>query len=328
MAAQILPQVAALVEAGQIEEAARRLILAAGAGDAEAMAELARWRVAGNLVRRNLPAARELFARAAASGDDESALIHAYLLASGAGGPSDWAAGLAELRRLAPASPAAATQLRLLAAMDIGSDGEPRRAPATRPLSESPFAMACVGFATPEECDYLIAAVEAQFQPSVVIDPSTGRLVPHPIRTSDGAFFGVFAEDLVVNAVNRRIAALSGTRVEQGETLQLLRYAGGAQYRAHVDALPGEPNQRIATVLVYLTDDYDGGETQFVRTGLAYRGRKGDALLFRNVDARGRPDPMALHAGLPVTRGVKVIASRWIRAERFSFPPPQPLVAL
>ena len=117
-------------------------------------------------------------------------------------------------------------------------------------------------------------------------------------------------------------------RYDQGETLQLLRYAPGAQYRAHFDALAGEANQRVATVLVYLTDDYEGGETQFVRTGLAYRGRKGDALLFRNVDAGGRPDPMALHAGLPVTRGVKIIASRWIRAARFTYPPPRPVVDL
>jgi len=328
MAGETLVRVGALLERGEAAEAARTLMLAAASGDAAAVAELARWRVAGNVVRRDLAAARALFARAAEAGDAEAALVHAHFLASGTGGPSDWPGALASLRRLAPSSAPARAQLGRLAVMELDEEGGPRRPPATRPLSDSPFAIAAQGFATAAECDYLVAAVEAQFQPSVVVDPASGRLVPHPIRTSDGAFFGVFAEDLVVNAINRRIAALSGTRVEQGETLQLLRYARGAQYRAHVDALPAEANQRIATVLVYLTDDYEGGETQFVRTGLAYRGRKGDALLFRNVDAAGRPDPMALHAGLPVTRGVKVIASRWIRAERFSFPPPQPLVAL
>jgi prolyl 4-hydroxylase len=212
--------------------------------------------------------------------------------------------------------------------LEIDGDGRPASAPGVRRLSESPDAVAAEGFASAEECDYLLAAVEGQFQPSVVVDPASGRLVPHPIRTSDGAFFNVFGEDLVVNAINRRIAALSGTEADQGETLQLLRYAPGAEYRAHVDALPAEANQRIATVLIYLTDGYEGGETRFLRTGLSYRGRKGDALLFRNVDAHGRPDPMALHAGLPVTRGVKIIASRWIRAERFTFPPPRPQVDL
>jgi prolyl 4-hydroxylase len=81
-------------------------------------------------------------------------------------------------------------------------------------------------------------------------------------------------------------------------------------------------------VLVYLSDDYEGGETRFERTGLAYRGRAGDALLFRNADAGGRPDPMSLHYGRPVARGVKYLASRWIRAKRFTYPAPRPLLDL
>jgi prolyl 4-hydroxylase len=79
-------------------------------------------------------------------------------------------------------------------------------------------------------------------------------------------------------------------------------------------------------VLVYLSDDYEGGETSFPHTGLSFRGRAGDALLFRNAGADGRPDPLSLHAGLPVTRGTKYLASRWIRAETFTYPPPQPIL--
>ena len=70
-------------------------------------------------------------------------------------------------------------------------------------------------------------------------------------------------------------------------------------------------------MIVYLNDGYRGGETMFVRTGLSVRGRKGDALLFRNTLADGRPDPMSEHAGLPVTSGTKLIASRWIWANDF-----------
>jgi prolyl 4-hydroxylase len=140
--------------------------------------------------------------------------------------------------------------------------------------------------------------------------------------------FGVYAEDLVVNALNRRIAALSGTGIDQGEPLQLLRYRPGGEYKPHMDALPAEPNQRILTVLVYLSDDYEGGETAFPNAGLSFRGRTGDALLFRNTGADGRPDPLSLHAGLPVARGIKYLASRWIRANRFTYPPPRPILEL
>ena len=45
-----------------------------------------------------------------------------------------------------------------------------------------------------------------------------------------------------------------------------------------------------------------------------------DAPLFRNALADGTRDPAAAHAGLPVIRGEKLIASRWIRARPFEPP--------
>jgi prolyl 4-hydroxylase len=108
----------------------------------------------------------------------------------------------------------------------------------------------------------------------------------------------------------------------------LLRYSPGGEYRAHMDALSNEANQRILTVLVYLSDDYRGGETSFPRAGLVFRGAPGEALVFRNALPDGRPDPATVHAGLPVEAGVKYLASRWIRAERFTYPPPPPLLNL
>jgi prolyl 4-hydroxylase len=73
-------------------------------------------------------------------------------------------------------------------------------------------------------------------------------------------------------------------------------------------------------MIVWLNQDYDGGETMFMKTGTKLRGRTGDALLFRNALADGARDPDAAHAGLPVTRGEKLIASRWIRARPFEMP--------
>ncbi|HEX4736472.1 MAG TPA: 2OG-Fe(II) oxygenase [Allosphingosinicella sp.] len=328
MSARIADQAEMLANTGRAGEAAQLLFSAAAGGDAEALATLAQWRISGHVIRRNLPAARALLARAGAAGHRDSALLHSYFLASGTGGDADWAAALAEMRSLASERPAAAAQFRLLETMDSDGEGVPRSVSETRQLSSAPYVIAAEGFATAAECDYLINAAKGLLAPSMVVDPRSGRLVPHPIRTSDGAVFGVHTEDLVVNAINRRIAALSGTAIEQGEPLQILRYRRGAEYRAHMDALPAEPNQRILTVLVYLTDDYEGGETSFLRTSLSFKGKKGDALLFRNVTATGEPDQAALHAGLPVTRGVKTIASRWIRERRFTYPPPPPLLDL
>ena len=88
--------------------------------------------------------------------------------------------------------------------------------------------------------------------------------------------------------------------------------------------------QRVATVLVYLNDDYQDGETDFPELNWRFKGRKGDALWFWNVDAQGRPAAGALHAGIAPGNGEKWLLSQWIRQEsaqrlnRMSagFPPP------
>jgi prolyl 4-hydroxylase len=110
---------------------------------------------------------------------------------------------------------------------------------------------------------------------------------------------------------------VSGTAPEWGEPLQVLRYRPGQEFKPHRDCTDDVANQRVWTMLVYLNDGYAGGETEFLETGLKVRGGTGDGLLFRNADEAGRPDMRTLHAGLPVTSGEKLLASRWIRQKRF-----------
>jgi hypothetical protein len=87
-----------------------------------------------------------------------------------------------------------------------------------------------------------------------------------------------------------------------------------------VDPGTGQPydGQRIATFLIYLNDDFEGGETVFPKAGLSVRPAKGDALFFANVDEAGAPDPRSLHAGLPVAAGEKWIVSQWIHNRPFT----------
>jgi prolyl 4-hydroxylase len=97
----------------------------------------------------------------------------------------------------------------------------------------------------------------------------------------------------------------------------VLRYVAGQEYRPHFDWLDQAANQRLWTALVYLNEDYEGGATAFVRTGLEVRGKTGDVLLFSNAQEDGHGDPLAEHAGRPVTSGTKFLATRWIREARW-----------
>jgi prolyl 4-hydroxylase len=319
-------QVEQLVSAGRFAEAANQLISAAEAGDAEALFALATWRISGHIVRRDTAAARELMGKAAHAGHREATRLYAHFLANRTGGPADWKKGREVLESLRGTDPAADEQFAMLERMAVKEDGNPEEPPRLETLSQSPLILTASAFLNDEECDYLVRKGEPRLRPSTVIERATGRSIYHPVRRSDGMHFGVATEDLVVNAINRRIAAASGTAPEQGEPLQLLRYRSGGEFKPHHDAEMEGGNQRILTALVYLSDGYEGGETRFMRVGLDFRGRKGDLLLFRNVTAEGQPDQLAEHAGLPVTKGTKIVASRWIWREPPVFPPPQSIL--
>lgn len=312
----------ALAAAGRAGEALRML---EGAGEnPEALLVLANWRLSGHVIRRDLAASRDLFRRAAEAGHPLAQRIHAAFTANGTGGDSDWSGAVALLRRYGFAG--AAEELDLIAAMQLAADGGPADLPEERRLSEQPSVSCFAALFGPSECDFLMRRAAPALMPSVVVDPASGRQFRNPIRTSDGMAFAFVDESPAIHALNRRLAAATRTHVAQGEPLQVLRYRPGQEYRPHSDALAGEANQRIATVLVYLNEGYEGGETLFLKTGLRFRGARGDALVFRNALDDGRADELAVHAGLPVTRGEKQIATRWIRARPFSLPPPRPLL--
>ena len=290
---------------------------AGDAGSAEAWMELALWYLQGRIVSRDLGLVRKHFGSAADLGNDQARMIHLSLLANGTGGPSEWPTALSLLEQLAAKDDGARRQLELIEAMDLTPAGSPAQVPESETISQHPRAEIFAGLLTDAECDYLIEAAGPRLKPAIVIDSNTGRTMTHPVRTSDTAGFPWLAETPFIHATNRRIAAASRTEVECGEPLQVLRYRPGQQYKPHHDGLEAETNQRILTMLVYLNDGYEGGETMFMRTGLKVAGTRGSALLFRNADGDGNPDPMSEHAGLPVISGEKLIASRWIRQERF-----------
>ena len=200
--------------AGRRETNAAVALLEAGGrgGDAGCWIELAHWHLAGTIIPRNLASMRECFRLAGEAGDLRGCRIYLSLVASGTGGPADWRAALAMLESLSEYDDDAARQLALLGKMTLDEHGRPCGiAPAER-LSTSPDVLLFRQFLTGEECHYLVDQSMPLFQPSVVVDPASGQLRPHPVRTSDNAAFPWVDETPFIHAINQRIAAASGRR--------------------------------------------------------------------------------------------------------------------
>lgn len=207
-------------------------------------------------------------------------------------------------------------------------------------LNKSPKIAIFENFLSIEECHHIINLADGQIARSSVVDNDTGGSVVNPVRTSYSTFLNR-GHDEIINAIEFRLATLTEMPVENGEGMQVLHYTHGQEYQPHYDffdpqyvgsdALLQRGGQRAITVLLYLNDVEEGGETVFplildTRTSgkneipsspLKIKPKKGMALLFHNIDISGEPDGKSLHGSKPVIKGEKWVATRWIREHMF-----------
>ena len=314
MAITSAQQAMALAQAGRAVEGLELLRNSQARGEADAFLLEGLWLIEGRFAPRDPAAAREALGRAAELGHVGAARTLAGMMACGVGGDADWQGALSLLAAWADRDAVAAQQMELIARMDLDADGNPQGAFPLETVNADPRIARHEALLSAGECAFLIALAEPRMRRATIFHDELQRFVEDPVRRSDRSGFPVVSEWPFVRAINRRIAAATGTSVEQGEPLQVLRYAEAQEYRPHFDAHPGMDNPRILTALVWLNEDFEGGETSFPDIGLDCRGRTGDLLVFANTYGDERPDPRTRHAGRPVTSGVKYLASRWIRA--------------
>jgi len=171
------------------------------------------------------------------------------------------------------------------------------------------------------ECDGLVALARPKLAQSHIVDPATGAFAEHAARTSEGTYF-LAGEHPLVDRLDRRIAELLQWPVENGEGLQILHYRPGGEYQPQYDYFePAVPQvtdtggNRVATLILYLQSCEEGGWTAFPDVGFQVAPQKGCALFFSY--SRPSPETKTLHAGLPVIRGEKWIATRWMRERAY-----------
>nr|XP_037272838.1 prolyl 4-hydroxylase subunit alpha-1-like [Rhipicephalus microplus] len=119
--------------------------------------------------------------------------------------------------------------------------------------------------------------------------------------------------------IYERAAVLTGLTMESAEKLQVLNYAAGGHYSEHIDPLDKaqEQGERLATLLVYLSDVKQGGSTAFPKADLSIRPRRGSALFWFNLKqdpptSARQIDHSTTHGSCPVLRGSKWIATLWM----------------
>lgn len=91
------------------------------------------------------------------------------------------------------------------------------------------------------------------------------------------------------------------------EDYQMLRYRAGQEYKAHADG--GTDIGRAISAILYLNDDYEGGEIEFPNFGVKIKPEPGMLVLFPSTY------PYA-HIAHPVSDGTKYAIVTWIKDRR------------
>jgi len=331
--------------AGAHAEAIQHLVAGTHKHDVEATTRLGKRLLVGDRAPCFPKEAAGLIAEASARGGAEAAAVLAVLYAVGASQRHDvgaalesltvaaergWAPARAQLEVLSadsqtPAAPpeaaADAGRWRLLAQrVDLGSW---RTAPPATQLSASPLVRSYPKFASEPVCRWLVDKARGRLSRALVYEALSREVMVRPTRTNTAAVFNLLDTDLVCVLAQVRMAACLATPLRHFEAATVLHYAEGEEITEHFDFvdpnLPtyeqeiAERGQREVTFLVYLNDDYEGGETAFPRLGISHKGQCGEGLFFVNALADGSADVRTLHAGRPPTRGEKWIVSQFVR---------------
>jgi prolyl 4-hydroxylase len=305
-------------------------------GDSRALTELGKRLLVGDGVAPAPDKGVAMLREAVSRGEAEAAARLAVCAAWGIAQARDVGAALDHLQRAAELGWAPAMRELELLARHTGAAAALRRSidvktwitpPAARVVSERPRIAVLEGFASAPECEWLIQRSATGMRPAQVYR-GTAKAQTVQSRTNSETTFTIFNADVLLSLVRERIAAATGVPIAHFELAKVLHYSPGERFELHADFLePSTPElareiqvrgQRAATFLIYLNDGYEGGETDFPRVGVRYKGGRGDALLFSNIDVAGAPDYQTVHAGLPPTTGEKWVLSQWIRTRPLS----------
>jgi predicted 2-oxoglutarate/Fe(II)-dependent dioxygenase YbiX len=165
---------------------------------------------------------------------------------------------------------------------------------------------------TPAECAAIIDAAAGHEWLPATVNRAEGRAVETALRDSSTA---VLRDPAIAEELYRRIlphvpAHMTTELGNRGRVkmavagvytpVRIYRYQPGQHFGLHQDqSYFGEGGTKsLLTLMVYLNDDFEGGETDFPEQQQTIIPKVGSALLFQH---------MLLHAGNRVTRGTKLV---------------------
>ena len=172
---------------------------------------------------------------------------------------------------------------------------------------------------TNDECNMIIDMAKPNIKKSTVMSKNPN----HSGRTSSHVFLKT--NHNLLEKIDNIVYSYLKIPIEHYEELQVVNYKSTQKYNAHYDACdPSDEickkdtermgSLRYATFIIYLNDNFTGGETEFPKHNFKAKPKTGKAVLFFNLNNHNtnRRDN-SFHGGLPPTVGEKWMCNKWIR---------------
>ncbi|WP_299456135.1 2OG-Fe(II) oxygenase [uncultured Microscilla sp.] len=156
---------------------------------------------------------------------------------------------------------------------------------------------------TPEECEHYIDFTEkVGYAPAPVTTPWGPEMMPN-VRNNERVMFD---DNNLAASLWQKLQPLLPTRLQGkkavglNERFRFYKYRPGQEFKEHKDGHFRRNAQEVSllTLLIYLNEDFTGGDTFFRKMDINFVPKQGTALIFEH---------RVIHAGLPVIEGVKYV---------------------
>ena len=172
-------------------------------------------------------------------------------------------------------------------------------------------------FLNSEECSKIVDLIKSELRPSTLSSSESDK----SYRTSRTCGLGSIGGDFM-REIDLRICRLIGIDPSYSEPIQGQYYDVGQEFKAHTDYFEqhemaehgGVMGQRTYTIMIYLNDVEEGGETRFSEVNTQFSPQQGMAVIWSSLNPNGTTNENSMHHALPVLKGYKAVITKWFRS--------------
>lgn len=141
---------------------------------------------------------------------------------------------------------------------------------------------------------------------------------------ADGLFVNP-KDDIFLRGILDRLLPIIKKDWRYVDYVNFIKYDKGGKFKSHSDFIDTSTSaniedlkvggQREHTFLIYLNNDYEGGETHFNIMNRTIKPEKNKVIWWKNTLSDGSQNMATMHESKPILNGIKYLVGIWVRQQ-------------